>query len=95
MKLEPPNEVGNYCIVGHNYRNSRFFSKVPNLVIGDTFTLTDMTGRTITYKIYNKYTVDPSDVSCTTQLTNGKKEVTLITCTDDSKQRVIVKAREA
>ena len=91
-----PNEVGNYCIVGHNYRNSRFFSKVPNLVAGDTFTLTDIAkGRTITYKIYDKYTVDPSDVSCTSQLTNGKKEVTLITCTNDSKQRVIVKAREA
>ena len=30
-----PNEVGNFCIVGHNYRNSRFFSKVPNLVVGD------------------------------------------------------------
>ena len=53
-----------------------------------------MNQRTITYKIYDKYTVDPSDVSCTSQLTNGKKEITLITCTDDSKQRVIVKARE-
>lgn len=88
-----PNEVGNYCIVGHNYRNTRFFSKVPNLVVGDTFTLTDMTGRTITYQIYDKYTVDPTDVSCTSQLTNGTKEVTLITCTNDSKQRVIVKSR--
>lgn len=88
-----PNEVGNYCIVGHNYRNSRFFSKVPNLVIGDTFTLTDMINRTITYQIYDKYEVDPSDTSCTSQLTNGKKEVTLITCTNDSKRRVIVKAR--
>ena len=30
-----PNEVGNFCITGHNYRNSRFFSKVPTLVNGD------------------------------------------------------------
>lgn len=89
-----PNEVGNFCIVGHNYRNSRFFSKVPTLGVGDTINLEDMNQRTITYKIYDKYTVDPSDVSCTSQLTNGKKEITLITCTDDSKQRVIVKARE-
>ena len=29
-----PNEVGNFCIVAHNYRNSRFFSKVPTLVVG-------------------------------------------------------------
>ena len=26
-----PNEVGNLCIAGHNYKNSKFFSKVPNL----------------------------------------------------------------
>lgn len=89
-----PNEVGNFCIVGHNYRNARFFSKVPTLQMGDIVQVTDLLGKTIQYKVYNKYQVDPTDVSCTTQLTNGKKEVTLITCTDDSKHRVVVKARE-
>lgn len=87
-----PNEVGNFCIVGHNYRNSRFFSKVPTLQIGDQIQLT--TDKTLTYEVYEKYTVDPNDVSCTSQKTNGKREVTLITCTDDSKLRVIVKCRE-
>ena len=89
-----PNEVGNFCIVGHNYRNSKFFSKVPNLEMGETVELTDMKGRTLKYKIYDKYTVDPTDVRCTSQLTSGKKEVTLITCTDDSSQRVVVKATQ-
>lgn len=89
-----PNEVGNLCIAGHNYRNTRFFSKVPNLVVGDIIEIKDLTGRTLQYSVYDKYTVDPSDVSCTSQLTNGKKVVTLITCTNDNKQRVIVKARE-
>jgi len=89
-----PNEVGNFCIVGHNYRNDKFFSNVPSLVVGDTITLTDLSKRTITYEIYDKYTVDPEDVACTSQLTNGRKEVTLITCTDDSKHRVVVKTRE-
>lgn len=89
-----PNEVGNFCIVGHNYRNTKFFSKVPNLENGDIIEITDMEGKTIQYKIYDKYQVDPTDLSCTSQLTNGNKEITLITCTDDSKQRVIVKARE-
>lgn len=87
-----PNQVGNFCIVGHNYRNSRFFSKVPTLQIGDQIELT--TDKTLTYEIYEKYTVDPNDVSCTTQKTDGKKEITLITCTDDSKLRVIVKCRQ-
>ena len=89
-----PNEVGNLCIVGHNYRNSMFFSKVPKLELGDTIEIQDLSGRTLIYEIYDKYTVDPSDTRCTTQLTDGKKEVTLITCTNDNKQRVIVKARE-
>ena len=88
------NEVGNYCIVGHNYRNSRFFSHVPELEPGDTFTIEEPNVRTITYEVYDKYTVAPENVSCTSQLTGGKKEVTLITCTDDSSARVIIKARE-
>lgn len=89
-----PNEVGNFCIVAHNYRNTKFFSKVPTLENGDIVELTDLTGRTLKYAVYDKYSVDPEDVACTSQLTGGKKEVTLITCTNDSKQRVIVKCTE-
>lgn len=105
LKLSPcklagpnPNETGNFCVVGHNYRNQRFFSKVPTLEIGEEILITDLTkdvkGNTVKYKIYNKYNVDPEDVSCLEQKTKGKNEITLITCTDDSKQRVIVKAKE-
>lgn len=90
-----PNEVGNFCIVGHNYRSDKFFSHVPELSIGNNIEITDLTGRTIVYKVYDKYVVEPDNTECTTQRTNGLKEITLITCTDDSKQRVIVKAREA
>ncbi len=90
-----PNEVGNFCIVGHNYRSNKFFSHVPELHIGNNIEITDLTGRTIVYKVYDKYVVEPDNTDCTTQRTNGLKEITLITCTDDSKQRVIVKAREA
>lgn len=88
-----PNEVGNFCIVGHNYRNNKFFSKVPTLGNGDIIEITDLEGQTLRYSIYNKYEVEPEDLSCTSQLTNGKKEITIITCTNDSKRRVIVKAR--
>ena len=87
-----PNEVGNLCIAGHNYRNKKFFSKVPTLSEGDIIKITDLSGNTVKYKVYTKYTVKPDDVTCTSQLTNGKKIVTLITCTNDSKQRVVVKA---
>ena len=88
-----PNEVGNFCIVGHNYRDTRFFSKVPTLENGDYIEITDESGKTVKYSVYDKYEVSPDDVSCTSQLTDGKREITLITCTNDSKLRVIVKAR--
>ena len=89
-----PNEVGNFCIVGHNYRSAKFFSNVPDLPLGTNIEITDLSGQTLVYKIYDKYVVSPDDTSCTSQRTNGLKEITIITCTDDSKQRVIVKARE-
>lgn len=88
-----PNQVGNLCIVGHNYRNSKFFSKISTLETGDIIEITDLSGTTLQYSVYDKYIVDPTDVSCTSQLTDGQKEVTLITCTSDSKHRTVVKAR--
>ena len=89
-----PNEVGNFCIVGHNYRNSLFFSKVPTLENGDSIEITDNYGRKINYIVYDKHVVNEDNTKDTSQLTHGKKEITIITCTNDSKNRVIVKARE-
>ena len=91
-----PNEVGNYCIVGHNYsRNEKlFFGRLSELVNGDIVELTDGNGRTIKYKVYDKYVVEPEDVKCTSQLTNGRKDLTLITCTNHATQRLVVKAKE-
>lgn len=90
-----PNEIGNFCIVGHNYRNSKFFSKVPKLANGDIIEITDTFGETVQYEVYDKYIVVDTDTSCTSQKTDGKREITLITCTDASDEnRVIVKARE-
>lgn len=89
-----PNSVGNYCIVGHNYRSGKMFGKLSMLSNGDTVDLTDLSGNTLTYSVYNIYVVDPDDVSCTSQITNGAREMTLITCTNGGKQRLIVKCRE-
>lgn len=90
-----PNEVGNFCIVGHNYRNNLFFSKVPKLVgNGDIIEIEDTYGRKIKYVVYDKHVVSENDTKDTSQITHGKKEITIITCTDDSKERVIVKARQ-
>lgn len=89
-----PNEVGNYVIVGHNYRGGKMFGKLPSIKIGDTVELNDLKGNTVTYKVYKKYVVDPEDVSCTSQLTNGKTEITLITCTSTGKERHVIKAEK-
>ena len=89
-----PNEVGNFCIVGHNYRNEMFFSKVPGLANGDIIEIEDGYGRKVEYAIYDKHIVDENDTRDTSQVTHGKKEITIITCTNDGHNRVIVKARE-
>lgn len=89
-----PNEVGNYVVVGHNYKNKKMFGKLSSINIGDQVELTDLTGRTLKYEVYDKYKVDPNDTRCTSQRTNGKKEITLITCTNYGTQRLVVKARE-
>ena len=88
-----PNRPGNFCIVGHNYNDERFFGKLNNIKIGQYIQLTDMSGKTLQYSVYDTYIVNPEDTSCTSQLTNGQTEITLITCTRDFKQRFIVKAR--
>ena len=89
-----PNEVGNFCIVGHNYKNEKFFSKAPTLENGDTIDITDMSGTTITYIIYDKFIVDPENVACTSQETDGRREITLITCQNDNERRYLINARE-
>ena len=102
MKVAPckfhganPNEVGNLCIIAHNYkRKGVFFSDVPTLVTGDIVEIQDLSQRTIQYEVYDVHTVNSDNVEDTSQKTNGRKEVTLITCTDDGKQRVIVRCKE-
>lgn len=89
-----PNEVGNYCIVGHNYKSGKMFGKLSMAQNGDQVILKDLSGKSVTYGVYNIYKIDPTDVTCTSQLTNGKKEVTLITCTNFGKERLVIKARE-
>ena len=88
-----PNEVGNMCILGHNYENTKFFSKLPNIKIGDIVQITDLEGKTLDYTVYETDIIDPYDNSCTSQLTDGHTEITLITCYNKGAQRFIAKAR--
>lgn len=86
------NEIGNFCISGHNYVQT--FGRIKELEIGDKIILTDTYNRQITYQVYKSYKVYPNDVSCLSQETNSEREVTLITCTLGAIKRNIVKAVE-
>ncbi len=88
-----PNEKGNFCIAGHNFQNKNMFHNLSKLKKGDSIFITDNKKGKLEYNVYNVYKVLPENVSCLSQETNGKTEVTLITCTNDSKKRIIIKAR--
>lgn len=75
-----PNEVGNMVVLGHNYKDNKFFSKLSNIKNGAIVEITDLKGKTLKYKVYDTGIIDPYDNSCTSQLTNGQTEITLITC---------------
>lgn len=87
-----PNKTGNFCVVGHNIKS--MFSDIKKLEIGDTFFITDKKVGKVEYEIFNIYKVNPEDVKCLDSVYENQKEVTLITCTNDSKNRVIIKAKE-
>ncbi len=88
------NQPGNTTIAGHNYRNGLFFSDNKKLAKGDTIKITDQTGTTITYEIYEMFETSPSDAGYMQRDTAGAKEISLSTCTDDSSARLIILARE-
>lgn len=87
------NQPGNSVIIGHNYRNGLFFSNNKKLNIGDKIYITDNDGKKLTYTIYNKFETTPEDTSFYQRDTGGVPEVTLSTCTDDSKARLIIFAK--
>ena len=89
------NKVGNTVIVGHNYRNGLFFSNNKKLAKNDKIYITDNSGTKIEYTIYNIYQTTPEDTDYMVRDTQGKKEISLSTCTDNSKARLIIWAKAA
>ena len=89
------NQVGNNVIIGHNYRNGTMFSNVKKLTNGDKIYITDTSGKKIKYTVYKIYRTSGDDATYMTRNTNGKREISLSTCTDDSKARTIVWAKES
>ena len=88
------NEIGNYTIAGHNNRDGTMFGKTKYLQIGDIIKLTNLKNETIEYTVFKIYSIDPDDVSCVESVEPGTREITLITCTNGHKNRLVTKARQ-
>ena len=88
------NDFGNLSIAGHNNYDGTMFGKTKKLEIGDAVELTDLTKQTIRYQIYQKFTTNPNDVSVLQTEDKSVREVTLITCTNGNKERLILKAKQ-
>lgn len=91
---ENVNDYGNLSIAGHNNKDGTMFGKTKKLQKGDIIELTDLKGQTIQYSIYDIFVTDPNDVSILLPKEELVREVTLITCTNGNKERLILKARE-
>lgn len=73
------NQQGNLCITGHNTKED-LFKNLKDLEKEDIFYITDKeNSESVVYKVYDKYTILPTDLTCLNQDTN-QRQVTLITC---------------
>ena len=96
VKMSGPNlnENGNVAIGGHNFMRGNYFIKINRLRNGDVVNITDLTGRSINYYVYQYGVTSKDDASYLSQ-PNDKdiKEITLVTCTKGGKERYVVKAK--
>ena len=87
-----PNEPGNFIVIGHNYSNGEHFGKLDMVKIGDKIDLTDLSGRKISYEIYEILVIKPNELE--KLKTKDIRTVTLITCDSNRNLRLVVKSRE-
>lgn len=96
VKMAGPNlnDYGNVSIGGHNFMRGNYFIKIRKLVKNDVVTVTDLTGRSINYYVYEYKVADANDPTYLKQPdTLNEKIITLVTCTKGGKQRYYVKAK--
>ena len=83
---------GNCVLAGHNGGiYGKFFKNLNQLSKGDKVVLTDEYGDKYTYEVYEMFKVKPEEVS----VTENKEGyvLTLITCQDNGKTRLIVRCK--
>ena len=85
-------ENGNITIIGHNYKDNRFFGRLNEIEENDKI-LIQNNNKKYNYKVIKKYMVDYKDFSCLEPVVLNNKELTLITCDNIAKKkRLVIKA---
>lgn len=89
MKPSQEMGLGNYALIGHNSKNAQaLFAPVHRIAEGDVMYVTDKDA-IYEYTFISSEVVDPTNVGVIDDV-NDKTTLTLITCTADGKQRVVV-----
>lgn len=88
------NGFGNVTLAGHNYYDNTMFAKLHELEILDKIEIIDNSKSVVTYEVYKKYNVSPTDTTCLETKDENVRELTLITCTKGNSERLVIKAKE-
>ena len=88
-----PKDNGNICIAGHNYDYSLFFSNLKLLDENDEIFIYDNLDNEYIYKVFSIYETDENDLSPIFNYEKNSKTLTLITCNNFNKKRIVVKAK--
>jgi LPXTG-site transpeptidase (sortase) family protein len=91
-KVVGPNlhEKGNLVLAGHNMKNGSLFGKLKKAKPSDIIVLEDLAGQKFEYKIVDQYKVNEHDLSPLSQQNRLDSIITLITCTEESDERLVV-----
>lgn len=82
---------GNIVLIGHNMRRSNLlFTNLDKVKNNDIIYITLIDGSIQKYKVFKSTIVLPDNLAPLSQETNSEKYLTLITCNDKGKDRLIV-----
>lgn len=86
-----PGQEGNFCIAGHSsHIYNELLNELYKVSVGDKIIIKTLK-KDFEYKINKKFVVEPSDVNVLKQ-DKSKKQMTIVTCTNNGAQRLIVQS---
>ena len=89
-----PGQYGNFSLAGHSsYRYNEVFNELHKISLDDEIIIKTLNNK-FTYVVKDIFEVNPEDTYVLDQ-DNETKELTIVTCTNNGKNRLIVKAKIA